>query len=132
MLAQVLQEADHELGLEVWVIYWGSDVCGRRRRGSRLGGVPKIEMQVRYSWSIQGNPGFLQVRPTCGRRSQALGSSLLGQLGCLDSAWPQPAGLLPVPLPPGMPAPSGDPHSIWVVGNDRSPVAAALTKWTQT
>ena len=27
--------------------------------------------------------------------------------GCLDSAWPQPAWLLPVPLPPGVPAPSG-------------------------
>ena len=46
MLVQILQEADHELGLEVWVVYWGSDVCGRWRRGSRLGGVPKIEMQV--------------------------------------------------------------------------------------
>ena len=73
MLAQVLQEADHELGLEVWVIYWGTDICGRQRRGSRLGGVPKIDMQVRYSWSSQRNPGFLQGSLTWSRRSQALG-----------------------------------------------------------
>lgn len=56
-------------------------------------------------------PGALHSSPTLGRRSRALGPSLLGQLGLPGSSWA--AGSFR-----------------W--GQEPWPVAAAPTEWTQT